>query len=162
MENVERSVDYATIATELNDAKSILERVRADVRTDAASTIPYEPPRTQLEKQLAEIWAEMLNVPKVGVNDNFFDLGGHSLLAVQLLSRVREAFDVDLSLDVVFSGIFSVAELAKAIELHEIEEAGSDEYQALLAELEQLSDEEVRVLLDEEEKKAQSGDGSAF
>ena len=103
----------------------------------------------------------MLNVPQVGVNDNFFDLGGHSLLAVQLLSRVRETFDADLSLDVVFTGVFSVAELAKAIELHEIEMAGADEYQDLLAELEGLSDEEVRALLEQEELKAKGGDGKA-
>jgi hypothetical protein len=78
-----------------------------------------------------------------------------------LLSRVRETFDVDLSLDVVFTGVFSVAELAKAIEVQEIEEAGSDEYQELLAELDSLSDEEVRALLEEEEQKAESGDGTA-
>ena len=98
------------------------------------------------------IWAEMLKVDKVGVNDNFFDLGGHSLLAVQLMSRVRDTFGVDLTLDVVFKGNFSVAELAKAIELFEIEQAGSDEYAEILKELEGLSDEEVRALIEKEEQ----------
>lgn len=149
-----RAIDYARIAAELHDARAILERVRAALRPEAVSTVPYEPPRTPLEKRLAEIWAEMLHVPKVGVNDNFFDLGGHSLLAVQLLSRVREEFQADLSLDVVFSGVFSVAELAKAIELYEIEQAGKEEYEELLKELEGLSDEEVRALLEQE------GDGT--
>ena len=159
-ESTARSIDYVAVATELSDVSAIIERVRARSRSSATAGVPYEPPRTQLERQLCDIWAEMLNTPRVGVNDNFFDLGGHSLLAVQLLSRVRETFQVDLSLDVVFSGVFSVAELAKAIELYEIEQAGSEEYEALLAELEGLSDEQVRALLEEEEK-AQSGDGTA-
>ena len=156
-----RTIDYPRIATEMNSAAGILGLVRAEARANGASTAQYEPPRTPLERQLARIWSEMLNVPQVGVNDNFFDLGGHSLLAVQLLSRIRETFDVDLSLDVVFTGVFSVAELAKAIELHEIERAGSDEYAALLAEVENLSDEEVRALLEREQgapKDEESGE----
>jgi amino acid adenylation domain-containing protein len=59
-------------------------------------------PRTPVEGVLAAIWAETLGVARVGVHDNFFELGGHSLLAVQLLSRVREAFQVDISLRGLF------------------------------------------------------------
>ena len=91
-----------------------------------------EPPRTPLERELAELWAGLLNIPAVGVHDNFFELGGHSLLAVQLLSRVRQIYGVELSLEVVYSGEFTVAELAKAVELKEIEQSGAD-YQDLLA-----------------------------
>ncbi len=156
----ERSIDYARIALELSTPAQVLAMVRNGKQPGSSRSVPYEPPRTPLEAQLSAIWAEMLKVPEVGVNDNFFDLGGHSLLAVQLLSRVRDTFNVDLSLDVVFGSVFSVAELAKAIELYEIEQAGADEYEALLEELEGLSDDEVRALLDEEEK-AQSGDGQS-
>jgi acyl carrier protein len=99
---------------------------------------------------LAELWAGLLNVPAVGIHDNFFELGGHSLLAVQLLSRVRQIYGVDLSLEVVYSGEFTVAELAKAVELKEIEQSGAD-YQDLIQELESLSDEEVRELLAKEQ-----------
>ena len=98
----------------------------------------------------AELWKDLFNVSAVGVHDNFFELGGHSLLAVQLLSRVRQIHGVDLSLEVVYSGEFTVAEFAKAVELKEIEQAGGD-YQDLLQELEGLSDEEVRALLAEEQ-----------
>ena len=92
----------------------------------------YAPPRTELERRLAEIWAEALRVSPVGIHDDFFDLGGHSLLAVQLMSRVRQEFGVDLSLELVYSGEFTVAELAEAIEVKEIERSGGDRYEALL------------------------------
>ena len=75
----------------------------------------YVAPRTPVEELLAGIWAAVLRVERVGRNDNLFELGGHSLLAVQLLSRVRQVYGVDLSLEVVYSGEFTVAELAKAV-----------------------------------------------
>src|SRR5437660_3059564 len=126
----------------------MLERIRAATRMPARAA--SEPPRTPLERDLAELWAALLNVPSVGPRDNFFELGGHSLLAVQLLSRVRQIYGVELSLEVVYSGEFTVAELAKAIELKEIEQAGGD-YRELMQELEGLSDDEVRALLAEEQ-----------
>ncbi len=148
MPAVPRRVDYLRIATELRRPADILERVGAAALRQTAP--PTDPPRTPLERDLAALWAELLHVTAVGVHENFFELGGHSLLAVQLLSRVRHIYGVDLSLEVVYSGEFTVAELAKAVELKEIEQAGGD-YQDLLQELESLSDDEVRAMLAEEQ-----------
>jgi FkbH-like protein len=141
------SIDYVKIATELRDPQQILERIRAASRRPALAL--SAPPRTPLERELAELWAGLLNFRAVGIHDNFFELGGHSLLAVQLLSRVRHIYGVELSLEVVYSGAFTVAELGKAVELKEIEQAGGN-YRELLKEMEELSDEEVRALLAEE------------
>ncbi|HEX8695859.1 MAG TPA: amino acid adenylation domain-containing protein, partial [Longimicrobium sp.] len=62
----------------------------------------YEAPASATEAALAEIWAEVLGMERVGRRDHFFDLGGHSLLAVQVVSRVRQALGVEAALGEVF------------------------------------------------------------
>ncbi|MCM3338073.1 amino acid adenylation domain-containing protein [Paenibacillus sp. MER TA 81-3] len=57
---------------------------------------------TQLQQLVASLWSDVLNVSPVRIDDHFFDLGGHSLLATQLISRVREVFQIDLSLRTLF------------------------------------------------------------
>jgi amino acid adenylation domain-containing protein len=62
----------------------------------------YVAPRTPTEEVLAGVWAELLRLERVGVEENFFDLGGHSLLATRVAARVRQVFGVDLPLRAVF------------------------------------------------------------
>ena len=147
---VSRHIDYIRIANDLRTPEQLLEQIRAASHRPVPAHAGLFPPRTPLERELAELWAGLLNVPAVGIYDNFFDLGGHSLLAVQLLARVRQLYGVEISLEVVYSGEFTVAELAKAVELKEIEQAGGD-YQDLVDELDALSDEEARALLEQEQ-----------
>jgi amino acid adenylation domain-containing protein len=71
-------------------------------------------PRTETEKALAAIWAELLNVERVGLHDEFFELGGHSLLAISAVSRIRDVFGVDIPLEVMFETP-TIAGLAKAL-----------------------------------------------
>ncbi len=73
------------------------------------------PPRTLTERMLAELWAEVLNLPEVGIHDNFFTLGGHSLMAVRLTQKIRERLHIDLSLVALFQAP-TMAELALHIE----------------------------------------------
>jgi acyl carrier protein len=63
---------------------------------------PYEPPRTPSERALAEIFAQVLRLERVGIADNFFSLGGNSLTAVKLIKRVRDELGIRLPLWVVF------------------------------------------------------------
>ena len=58
----------------------------------------YVAPRNQTEELLAGIWQQILKTERVGITDNFFELGGHSLMATQLMSRIRNAFEVEISL----------------------------------------------------------------
>ncbi len=76
----------------------------------------YVAPRTSVEKTLADIFANVLNVKRVGARDNFFSSGGHSLAAIQLISRVREDFQIDIPLRASFEAP-TVDELARYIEI---------------------------------------------
>jgi len=153
------SVDFVYIATRLRTVQQIEEHIRAARHNGSSRVSSDATATTRLEKELTALWAELLGLPAVGVHDNFFDLGGHSLLAVQLLSRVREVYQTDLSLDVVYSSAFTVAELAKAIEMRQIEQTGADQYSGLLAEIEGLTDEEVRALLAQDLEGPDGGGG---
>ncbi|NEO24343.1 thioester reductase domain-containing protein, partial [Moorena sp. SIO4A5] len=75
----------------------------------------YVAPQTETQKVLADIWAEVLGIEKVGIHDKFFELGGHSLLAIQVISRVRAAFSIELKLQDLFESP-TVAGVAQAIE----------------------------------------------
>ncbi len=72
-------------------------------------------PRTPVEQQLAEIWAEILRLEKVGIHDNFFGLGGHSLLATQIMSRTTQALSVEVPLRTLFE-LPTIEALADRIE----------------------------------------------
>ena len=73
-------------------------------------------PRTPAEATIAEIWASVLRVERVGVDDNFFALGGHSLLATQVVSRMRAALGVDVPLRALFETP-TISDLAQRVDL---------------------------------------------
>jgi acyl carrier protein len=99
-------------------------------------------PSTDTEQELADIWTEVLKLKQVGINDNFFELGGHSLLATQVISRLREVFSLDFSLRYLFENP-TIAELAQKVIEQQIEQVENDDLARILAEVDQLSEEEV-------------------
>lgn len=104
-------------------------------------------PRTPVEEMLVDIWRGVLGIERVGVNQNFFKLGGHSLLATVLISRVRDAFRMELPVLVLFE-CPTVAQFAQAIEEQLIKELDTQELQHLMRKVESLSDEEAAALGD--------------
>jgi amino acid adenylation domain-containing protein len=68
-----------------------------------ALSAAYVAPRDRFEEQIARIWGSFLGLQQIGIHDNFFELGGHSLLATQLIARLRDAFQLDLPMSVLFN-----------------------------------------------------------
>lgn len=111
--------------------------ITGDVRHPRpALATPYQPPQTEVEKRLVALWEELLGIEGVGIADDFFELGGHSLIAVQLGSRLRETFDVEIEPQAVFQAA-NIVDLAAVIE------------QALIQQIEGMTDEEAEALLNQ-------------
>jgi amino acid adenylation domain-containing protein len=70
---------------------------------DVSQNKEYVAPQTPTQKIIAEIFQTILNIKSVGIYDNFFDLGGHSLLATQVISRLRQAFSIEINLKELFA-----------------------------------------------------------
>jgi amino acid adenylation domain-containing protein len=87
-------------------------------------------PRTDVERALADIWRELLKIERLGIHDDFFGLGGHSLLATQVVSRVRDSFQLNIPLRRLFEAP-TIAGFGAIIE------------EALLEEIEKLSQEDA-------------------
>ncbi len=112
----------------------------------AACPDDYVPPRTPTEEVLCGIWAEMLRLERVGIHDNFFELGGHSLLATQVISRVRQIFQMDPPLRVVFETP-TIAGLAGVLIAHEPAPGHVEAVAALHREIDKLSTEDIQALI---------------
>jgi acyl transferase domain-containing protein/acyl carrier protein len=94
----------------------------------------YVAPRGELEERIAAVWQDLLGMERIGAHDDFFALGGHSLLATQIVSRVRDLFQLELPLAVIFEAP-TVARLAAVVE------------DALVAEIDALTEEEAAALV---------------
>ncbi|WTJ47677.1 amino acid adenylation domain-containing protein [Streptomyces atratus] len=114
----------------------------------------YIAPSTVQEHRLAMLFAEVLGVERVGLEDDFFALGGHSLLATQLMARIREHFRIDLPLRALFehSGLRDLAAVVARAEAEQATDSDVSELEQLLYEIEGLSDVEI-------EERLARGDG---
>jgi hypothetical protein len=116
--------------------------------TSFDSSKEFVAPRTPLEETLAQIWREILEISRLGIHDNFFELGGHSLLATQVVSRIRKTLNVDLPLRVIFDSP-TIAGLATNVEsMSQMEPDETEKLAQIVEQIDQLSINEIRVLLE--------------
>jgi surfactin family lipopeptide synthetase C len=124
-------------------ASDLTHTARADV---------FVAPRTPLEEALAGIWAGVLGLERVGVYDNFFDLGGHSLKAAQLVTRVRETFQVNLPVRSLFEAT-TVASMVELVVAQEARPGQSEKIARVLKRLKGTSDEDKQRLLEQKRRE---------
>jgi acyl transferase domain-containing protein/acyl carrier protein len=141
------------VGLHLPETKSTPLSQSAHPRPELATA--YLAPRDEVEQSIVEIWQELFGIGGIGVEDDFIELGGHSLLAMQLLSRIRETFQVEIPLRVLFE-LPTVAGLASFVTqsrsglkiagepVARIERADDER---LLSRLDELSEAEVDALL---------------
>jgi surfactin family lipopeptide synthetase C len=111
---------------------------------ERANPLRYVAPRTPTEESLAQVWAEVLKLEQVGVEEDFFELGGHSLLATQVITRVRDVFKLPIELRALFEAPTISEFAAKVVDLQrEIESERLDKMTTLRTNVQQMSDEEV-------------------
>jgi len=141
----------------LDDSRSPIATSAANLETDTPIhtqsqharprlSTTYVAPRNPLEEDVTGIWQEALGIDQVGIHDDFFDLGGHSLLALQIVDRLRKAFNLALPLAELVKAP-TVAQITQAIR-EQLAEQEEQEKSELLDLLTSLSDEEVEIELE--------------
>jgi acyl carrier protein len=137
---------FNQIATELYNPEEVLEAIESHNRaTRPLIDGSFVPPRNPVEQELAAIWADVLGLDQIGVHDNFFKLGGNSVLGIQVMSRLSEIFDVELSLRALFE-VPTVASLAMSIIKARAEQLDGCEVEQLLTELGQLPETDLELM----------------
>jgi acyl carrier protein len=131
--------------------------VPSDTRPELAT--PFIAPRTPVEKNLAEIWAALLSLDRVGIHDNFFDLGGHSLLATRVISRVIDHFQLALPIQLLFQSP-TIADMAGVITEIQAKRLSESDLSCILSDLESLSEKDAQLLLADNHKASTGTKGS--
>ena len=104
--------------------------------------------RTAVEKVLARIWGDILQLERVGIYDNFFELGGHSLLATQVMSRIHKALQVESPLRTLFETP-TIAGWVMTMDQDSDRRARAERRAQLFLKVDQLSDDEVEKMLNQ-------------
>jgi acyl carrier protein len=99
-------------------------------------------PQTSLQEVLATVWAGSLGIEKVGIEDDFFELGGASVVATQIVSRLREMFQMDLPAILLFETP-TIEKLARYMIEHEARPGLTEKTATLLKRIEGMTEEEV-------------------
>jgi amino acid adenylation domain-containing protein len=129
-------------------ANGKIDRKRLPVVEGAGRQIEpeYVAPRTPVEEVLVGILEEALQLDRVGVHDNFFEIGGHSLLATRVISQVRDLFEIEIEVKIIFEAM-TVAELAEALTAREQKPGQTEKIALILKKLNSMTDEDATAEL---------------
>ncbi|GJG89259.1 hypothetical protein tb265_44400 [Gemmatimonadetes bacterium T265] len=128
----------------LLDALPPAEALAPDPSPDGGRPLArLTPPRSDTEHVIARIWAELLGRDAVGVDDNFFDLGGQSLVATQIMSRVRDGFQTDLPVSLIFEHP-TVEAFARAVTAREASPGRAERVAAIIRRVDEMSLQDLR------------------
>ena len=114
---------------------------------------PFVPPTTVMEKELSQIWSQVLALDQVGIHDNFFDLGGDSLLATKIATRVLKELKLEFTLKMLFEAP-TIAQLTREITEGQLGKLDDGELTALFDQIESMSDEELQDWLQRQDTSA--------
>jgi hypothetical protein len=106
-------------------------------------------PRTALEQVVLGVWMDVLQIDRLGIDDDFFEVGGHSLLATRVLSRIRQLLRVDVSVRAMFEAP-TVEQLARTILAHDTKLGQAERIARAVVRAKQLSADERQTLLAQE------------
>ena len=138
VEGLQRKIDRTAKVTRASVEEQLANLQLPVVASERNLANEYVAPSTELEQLLATLWQENLGVDKVGVEDDFFELGGNSLVAVQVASRVRGRFQVELALASLFESP-TVRRLAQLVEKALQDKAAALSEEEAVSALQQLS-----------------------
>ena len=138
---------FEDIVKNFDTPAKIHANINSPKQDKVSNRAEYIGPRNEIEVKIVKIWEEVLDLEQIGIEDNFFDLGGESIKAIQILSRIREEFEVDIPMSVLFEGALTVAGLAAAVEESLLSGLDEDLIAEELKAIEDLSDEEIEELL---------------
>jgi NAD(P)-dependent dehydrogenase (short-subunit alcohol dehydrogenase family)/acyl carrier protein len=146
----------------LRDVPTVQKAPSATLHPRPNLSSQYVAPAKEIEKVIAGIWQQVLGVAPIGVHDKFFELGGHSLLAIQLISQLRDAFQVEIAAQRLFEAP-TIAQLAETIETslaaQPPKESEEERLARMLELVEGLSEEEVAELLNDPDALAKISHG---
>lgn len=139
-------VSTADLGARIEQWTHILDHSAPTAAPARSKTAAYHAPSTDVETKVAAIWREALGVDPIGLDDDFFELGGNSLIGLQILSRLRAEFEVELPLRSFFEAR-TVQGMVASIE-GELSTSSDDlaRLEAILGEIESLTDEEIEGL----------------
>ena len=115
---------------------------------------------TAIEKVLAKLWAEIIEIDEVGIHDDFSELGGDSLLAAEIVSEVNSIFPLKQPLQTLFEAP-TVAKLVELVLANETQPGHADKIANQLMKIDSMSSEDIRKTLEEKEEKGAMSDGDS-